>query len=138
MQLIDDAVTAATHGRLPNDPPEIAELIAALSSFLLRDIHLVQDTEPRCGAAQSLWLHLWRHAPARYAPTLTALTAVTAYLHKDSGVAGLIIQRGPRPTKLTQLVHRWMRESVDFTAVHTDISDVATQLRATLNDSAES
>ncbi|MFJ1768012.1 DUF4192 domain-containing protein [Amycolatopsis sp. NPDC088138] len=138
LQLIDDAVTAATHGRLPTDHHEIAALIAALSSFLLRDIHLIQDTEQRCGAAQSLWLHLWRHAPARYAPTMTALTAVTSYLRKDGSVAGLVIQRGPRPTKLTQLVHRWMRESVDFTAVHNDISDVATQLRATLSDSAES
>jgi hypothetical protein len=138
LQLIDDAVTAATHGQLPTDHHEIAELIAALSSFLLRDIHLTQDTEQRCGAAQSLWLHLWRHAAARYAPTMTALTAVAAYLRKDGGVAGLIVQRGPRPTKLTQLVHRWMRESVDFAALHTDITDVAQQLRATLTDSTES
>ncbi|MEV6871707.1 DUF4192 domain-containing protein [Amycolatopsis sp. NPDC051128] len=138
LQLIDDAVTAATHGRLPTDHHEIAELIAALSSFLLRDIHLIQDTEQRCGAAQSLWLHLWRHASDRYAPTMTSLTAVTAFLRKDSGVAGLIIQRGPRSTKLTRLVHRWMRESVDFTALHTDIADVAQQLRATLTTSTES
>ncbi|MFJ9782533.1 DUF4192 domain-containing protein [Amycolatopsis sp. NPDC101161] len=138
LQLIDDAVTAATHGRLPTDQHEIAELIAALSSFLLRDIHLIQDTEQRCGAAQSLWLHLWRHASDRYAPTMTALTAVTAFLRKDGAVAGLIIERGPRPTKLTRLVHRWMRESVDFAALHTDIADVATQLRATLTDSADS
>jgi hypothetical protein len=58
LQLIDDAVTAATHGQLPTDHHEIAELIAALSSFLLRDIHLIQGTEQRCGAAQALWLHL--------------------------------------------------------------------------------
>ncbi|WP_103337703.1 DUF4192 domain-containing protein [Amycolatopsis sp. CA-126428] len=138
LQLIDDAVTAATHGRLPTDQHEIAELIAALSSFLLRDIHLIQDSEPRCGAAQALWLHLWRHASDRYAPTMTALTAVTAFLRKDSSVAELIIQRGPHPTKLTRLVHRWMRVSVDFAALHTDIADVAQQLRVTLTTPTES
>ncbi|WIV52865.1 DUF4192 domain-containing protein [Amycolatopsis nalaikhensis] len=137
LQLIDDAVTAATHGRLPTDHHEIAELIAALSSFLLRDIHLIQDTEQRCGAAQSLWLHLWRHAPARYAPTMTALTAVTAYLRKDGSVAGLIIQRDPRPTKLSQLVRRWIREGAEFTAPHTSIADVAQQLRTALTESTE-
>lgn len=138
LHLVDDAVTAATHGRLPTDRHEIAELIAALSSFLLRNIHLIQDTEQRCGAAQALWLHLWRHASDRYAPTMTALTAVTAFLRKDGSVAGLIIERGPRPTKLTLLVHRWMRESVNVAALHADIADVAQQLRATLTDSAES
>ncbi|GHG30208.1 MULTISPECIES: DUF4192 domain-containing protein [Amycolatopsis] len=138
LQQIDDAVTAATHGQLPTDQHEIAELIAALSSFLLRDIHLIQDTEQRCGAAQALWLHLWRHASDRYAPTMTALTAVTALLRKDSSVAGLIIQRGPHPTKLTRLVHHWMRESVDFATLHTHIADVAQQLRATLTTSTDS
>ena len=138
LQLIDDAVTAATHGHLPTGHREIAELIAALSSFLLRDIHLTQDTEQRCGAAQSLWLRLWRHASDRYAPTMTALTAVTAYLRKDGSTAGLIIQRDPRPTKLSRLVRRWIRESVDFTAVHNDIADVAHELRTVLTDSTES
>ncbi|WP_370964932.1 DUF4192 domain-containing protein [Amycolatopsis sp. cg9] len=138
LQLLDDVVTAATHGQLPTDHHEIAELIAALTSFLLRDIHLIQDTEPRCAAAQSLWLHLWRYAPARYAPTMTALAAVTAYLRKDGKVAGLIIQHDPRPTKLSRLVRRWIREDVDFVALHTDIADVAQHLRTALTESTES
>lgn len=138
LQLVDDAVTAATNGRLPTDHHEIAEMIAALSSFLLRNIHLIQDTEPRCGAAQSLWLHLRRHAAARYAPTMTALTAVTAYLRRDGSVAGLIIQHDPRPTKLSRLVGRWIRDGADVAALHTDIAAVAQQLRAALTDSAES
>ncbi|WP_410598009.1 DUF4192 domain-containing protein [Amycolatopsis sp. lyj-23] len=136
LQLIDDAVTAATLGTLPEDVHEIAGLIAALSSFLLRNIHLVQSTEERCGAAQSLWLHLWRHAPARYAPTMVALIAVTAHLRNDGSTAGAILHYDPQPTKLSELIRRWMDDGVEPATAATDIAAVAQQLRSTLTDSA--
>ncbi|MBE8524219.1 DUF4192 domain-containing protein [Amycolatopsis sp. H6(2020)] len=134
---LDEAVTAATLGQLPTGVHEIADLIAALSSFLLRNIHLLQSTEERCGAAQSLWLHLWRHAPARYAPTMVALTAVTAHLRKDGSTAGAILQRDPQPTKLSQLVRQWIADGVEPAAVSADIAAVAQQLRTTLTDLVE-
>ncbi|MFJ7212693.1 DUF4192 domain-containing protein [Amycolatopsis sp. NPDC098790] len=134
---LDEAVTAATLGQLPTAVHEIAELIAALSSFLLRNIHLIQSTEERCGAAQSLWLHLWRHAPARYAPTMVALTATTAHLRKDGSTAGAILQHDPRPTKLSRLVRRWIADGVEPAVVAPDIAAVAQQLRATLTSPAE-
>ncbi|WP_372667951.1 DUF4192 domain-containing protein [Amycolatopsis kentuckyensis] len=137
LERLDEAVTAATLGQLPSSADEIAELIAALSSFLLRNIHLVQSTEERRGAAQSLWLHLWRHAPARYAPTMVALTAMAAHLRKDGSTASAILQRDPQPTKLSRLVRRWIADGVEPAVVAPDITAVAQQMRATLTDLAE-
>jgi maltooligosyltrehalose synthase len=129
---IDDAVTAATGGQLPDDDRAIADLLAALSCLRLRDIHLTQASAERTAAAQALWLHLWRHAPAQYAPTIAALLATTAYLRRDGATAGAIVERDPQPTRLSQLVRALHRNGIDTSTVLPGLADKSRELRTEL------
>jgi hypothetical protein len=129
---IDDAVTAATCSQLPTADHAIADLLAALSCQLLRGIHLTQSTEERAAAAQALWVHLWRHAPARYAPTMAALVATTAYLRRDGTTAGAIFDKEPHPTQLSQLVHAMHRNGIDPATVLPAVVDNSRALRTDL------
>jgi hypothetical protein len=132
---LDDAVTAATHGHLPTDDHVIAELLAALSGRFLRDIQLIQSSEERSAAAQSLWLHLWRHASHRYAPTIAGVVAMTAYLRCDGATAGAVIDTDPEPTRLSQMVRAMLRHCVDPATVRPGIADITQELRAELTAS---
>ncbi len=127
---LDDAVTAATHGHLPTDDHAIADLLAALSGRLLRDIALIQASEERSAAAQSLWLHLWRHAAHRHAPTMAGVVAMTAYLRCDGATAGAVIDTQPQLTRLGQMVRALLRYCVDPATVRPGLADITRELRA--------
>ncbi|WP_328617254.1 DUF4192 domain-containing protein [Amycolatopsis sp. NBC_00355] len=127
---LDDAVTAATHGHLPADDHVIADLLASLSGRFLRDIQLTQSSDERAAAAQSLWLHLWRHAAHRYAPTMAGVVAMTAYLQRDGATAGAVIDTEPQLTRLGQMVRALLRHCVDPATVLPGLADITRELRA--------
>ncbi|MFF1612252.1 DUF4192 domain-containing protein [Amycolatopsis sp. NPDC058278] len=129
---IDDAITAATSGRLPTDEHVIADLLAALSCLRLRDIHLTQSTAERTAAAQALWLQLWRHARAPYAPVIAALVATTAYLRRDGATAGAIFDTDSQPTRLSQLIRALHHNGIDPATILPGLADNSRALRTEL------
>ncbi|MEA5367232.1 DUF4192 domain-containing protein [Amycolatopsis sp., V23-08] len=132
---LDDAVTAATGGHVPTNEHVIADLLAALSNLRLRGIHLTQATAERAAAAHALWLHLWRHAPERYAPDMAALAATTAYLRHDGISAAAIFAKDPRPTQLSQLIRAMHRNGIDPATVDPDFFKISQELRTELTTS---
>ncbi|SEF38146.1 protein of unknown function [Amycolatopsis pretoriensis] len=132
---LDDAVSAATGGHVPTDERVIADLLAALSNLRLRGIHLTQATAERAAAAHALWLHLWRHAPERYAPDMAALVATTAYLCHDGISAAAIFAKDPRPTQLSQLIRAMHRNGIDPATVDPDFFTISQELRTELTTS---
>nr|WP_020502335.1 DUF4192 family protein [Sciscionella marina] len=100
---VQDAITAAGHGNLPEADVVIGDLTAAITTPKIRDTLL--DLEPgRAVAAERLCLHLWRYAPSSARARLAGVIGIIAYLRGEQVWAGVALKKADLSEVLTGLV----------------------------------
>ncbi len=104
--MVDEMVTRARTGQLPQDSGVIGALIATLMTPMLRETQLYHRSSEDVLALENLVLHLWRHASEPCSSALAGLVAVLAYLRGDGAWANIALATIDSPDEFTQLIGR--------------------------------
>jgi hypothetical protein len=100
----DAAIRAASEGNLPTDEAVIVELAATFATSPFFDVLIaVEDRNLHLGA-ESLVLHLWRHACDPVASQLAAVIAMHAYQRGDGTSARIALETADPEQPLPRLL----------------------------------
>lgn len=135
---LDRALGAAIRGSLPSDQATIAELLGAVTSGQLRDAVLRPLPADHMHAAQSLWLHLWRHALPPVADILIGLITATAYLRGDGATVRVATDHENRPGQFTDLLNQGLTIGLHPSRLREILTEISASARAQLHDNNSS
>ncbi|MFJ8815250.1 DUF4192 domain-containing protein [Amycolatopsis thermoflava] len=113
---LDQAVTDAAHGTLPDTDEKLADLIGAFACVLMRDALLITPGK-HARAAEELWLTLWKLAPEPMSDRLAAVL-MTHACHRGHGALALVAaDAASRSERLVTLLLCAVQQGVAFTRI---------------------
>ncbi|SEF38153.1 protein of unknown function [Amycolatopsis pretoriensis] len=128
----DAAISAATHGELPTDDSDVADLAATFATLSFRDALLAVPDDATRLAAENLVLHLWRHSCDPVAGQLAIVIAVHAYLRGSGTVARIALENADPQQPMTLLLSTVLDHAVAPSEARHVIENASADARRTL------